>query len=127
MHQEEIARSLGIFQSAVSQRIEKIRQQTQDVTDAEKVFWTILLGAGAIYLLQNCLKRNKTRRKNSFKKPSQTEFIILLTLMMPFSDFETSMLSSPYSNWIIFLEASLTVWSYSTLRSCIEFASLLYK
>ncbi len=57
MHQEEIARSLGISQSAVSQRIEKIRQQTQGVTDAEKVFWTILLGAGAIYLLQNLLKK----------------------------------------------------------------------
>ena len=51
LHQEEIANQVGMSQSAVSQRIEKIRAQTEGVTDTEKLFWTLLIGGSALYLL----------------------------------------------------------------------------
>src|SRR3989344_7534255 len=56
-----------------------------------------------------------------------TSLIILLTLIIPPSVLLTSKPSSPYKNCIILLLASLTVQSYSTLKSCNAFASLLYK
>jgi hypothetical protein len=58
-HQNIIASQLGISQSAVSQRIEKIRQITEGTNkeDAEKLFWTLLLGAGAIYLIGKALEK----------------------------------------------------------------------
>lgn len=55
--QAEISRMLGISQPAVSQRIRKIRAQTNETDDVDKVFWTLLLGAGALYLLHELTKR----------------------------------------------------------------------
>jgi transcriptional regulator len=52
--QAEIANSLGISQSAVSQRIQKIRRQAES-QDVDKAFWELLLGLGAIYLISKLL------------------------------------------------------------------------
>ena len=51
LHQEEIAHQVGVSQSAISQRIEKIRAQTEGITDTEKLFWTLIIGGSALYLL----------------------------------------------------------------------------
>lgn len=58
-HQDEIARKLQMSQSAISQRIEKIRNQTQGISDTEKLFWTLLVGAGAIYLLSKIFNERR--------------------------------------------------------------------
>lgn len=49
--QAEIAQRLGVTQSAVSQRIQKIRRVADESDDAESAFWTLLIGLGALYLL----------------------------------------------------------------------------
>lgn len=54
--QEEIARQLGITQSAVSQRIQGIRKKAQEMGNDEKAFWGLLLGLGAAYLLSKLLE-----------------------------------------------------------------------
>ena len=58
-HQIVIASELGMSQSAVSQRIEKIRQITETTKkeDLDKLFWTLILGAGAIYLLGKAFEK----------------------------------------------------------------------
>lgn len=49
--QEEIANQLNLSQSAISQRLEVINQKAKCEGDPNKAFWTLLLGAGALYLL----------------------------------------------------------------------------
>jgi DNA-directed RNA polymerase specialized sigma24 family protein len=53
--QAEIAAKLGVTQSAVSQRIQKIRRTADQSQDAESAFWTLLVGLGALYLLSRVL------------------------------------------------------------------------
>lgn len=55
--QNYIASMLGLSQSAISQRLHKIRDVTEGAKDPEKLFWTLLLGAGAIYVLSRLLKK----------------------------------------------------------------------
>jgi predicted transcriptional regulator len=54
--QEEIAREMGITQSAVSQRIQGIRKKAQELGSDDKAFWGLLLGLGAAYLLSKVLE-----------------------------------------------------------------------
>jgi len=53
--QAEIAARLGISQSAVSQRLELIRARTRR-EDPDRLFWTLLLGAGAAWLFVKLLE-----------------------------------------------------------------------
>ena len=57
--QREIALQLGVSQSAISQRIQKIRRETNNIEsgDIEKAFWSILLGVGAAYLLNEIFNK----------------------------------------------------------------------
>ena len=49
--QQEIAKSLGTTQSAVSQRIGTIRKKAETGENYEDTFWKLLIAAGGIYLL----------------------------------------------------------------------------
>lgn len=53
--QAEIASRLGVSQPAVSQRLELIRRRAQN-EDMDKLFWSLLLGAGAAWLFVKLLK-----------------------------------------------------------------------
>ncbi|MBN1644657.1 AsnC family protein [Candidatus Woesearchaeota archaeon] len=55
--QDYIAKKLKISQSAVSQRINKIRLVTKDNKNPEKLFWNLMLGDGPMHLLKNALKK----------------------------------------------------------------------
>lgn len=55
-HQTDIASSMNISQSAVSQRIEKIRKQTIN-KDTDEIFWNLILGSGAYHLMKNLFKK----------------------------------------------------------------------
>lgn len=55
--QECIAKKLKISQSAVSQRIQKIRKQTKNVKNADSLFWNLVLGDGAMHLLKRALQK----------------------------------------------------------------------
>ncbi len=55
--QNSIAKRLKISQSAVSQRINKIRITTKGNKNPEKLFWELMLGDGTMYLLKNALKK----------------------------------------------------------------------
>ncbi len=57
--QTEIAQQLGVTQSAISQRIRKIRTESDQTNkgDFEKAFWGLLLGVGAAYLLKEIFKK----------------------------------------------------------------------
>lgn len=55
--QESIAEKLKMSQSAVSQRIHKIRSQTKNVKDIDGLFWRILLGDGTMHLLKRALQK----------------------------------------------------------------------
>jgi len=55
--QNSIAKKLKISQSAVSQRINKIRLTTNGNKNPEKLFWDIMLGDGPMHLLKNALKK----------------------------------------------------------------------
>ena len=48
--QEEIAERIGVTQSAVSQRMQKIRRQAES-KDVDKAFWDLVIGLGAAYLI----------------------------------------------------------------------------
>lgn len=52
-HQTAIANKLNMSQSTISQRVERIRNisENTDDKDREKLFWTLIIGAGALYLL----------------------------------------------------------------------------
>jgi len=53
--QADIASRLGMSQSAVSQRLELINRRAQK-EDVNKLFWSLLLGAGAAWLFVKLLK-----------------------------------------------------------------------
>jgi len=53
--QNEIASKIGMTQSAISQRLELIKRRAQH-EDADKLFWSLLLGAGAAWLFIKLLK-----------------------------------------------------------------------
>jgi DNA-directed RNA polymerase specialized sigma24 family protein len=54
--QVEIAGRLGVTQSAVSQRIRKIRRAADaSPEDADATFWKLLIGLGAVYLLSKLM------------------------------------------------------------------------
>lgn len=58
--QTEIAARMGVTQSAVSQRIQKIRRVAGESSDAEDAFWKLVIGLGALYVLGKLLdNRNK--------------------------------------------------------------------
>ncbi len=52
-HQTTISKMLDMSQSTVSQRVENIRETTNGIKEEnlDQLFWKILLGAGAVYLL----------------------------------------------------------------------------
>jgi predicted transcriptional regulator len=53
--QKEIANTLNITQSAVSQRISNIRRKAQSSGSDDDTFWKLLLGAGAALLFLKIL------------------------------------------------------------------------
>ena len=53
--QSEIASKLGITQSAVSQRLDLIRRRAKN-EDIDKLFWSLVLGAGSAWLFIKLLK-----------------------------------------------------------------------
>ena len=55
--QNSIAKKLKISQSAVSQRLNKIRLATNGNKNPEKLFWDIMLGDGPMHLLKNALRK----------------------------------------------------------------------
>jgi DNA-binding CsgD family transcriptional regulator len=55
--QNSIAKRLKISQSAVSQRINKIRDTTKSNKNPEKLFWDLMLGDGPMHLLKCALKK----------------------------------------------------------------------
>jgi DNA-binding CsgD family transcriptional regulator len=55
--QDSIAKRLKISQSAVSQRINKIRSITNSNKHPEKLFWDLMLGDGPMHLLKCALKK----------------------------------------------------------------------
>jgi predicted transcriptional regulator len=63
--QDDIAQRLGISQATVSQRLYNINQQVQN-QDPARVFWTIILGGTAIYLVAKIIEEltNENRRYN---------------------------------------------------------------
>lgn len=58
--QTEIAARIGVTQSAVSQRIQKIRRVAGESSDEEDTFWKLLIGLGALYLLAKALDNRNT-------------------------------------------------------------------
>jgi DNA-directed RNA polymerase specialized sigma24 family protein len=54
--QEEIADRLGVSQSAISQRIQKIRRRARETENDDQLFWELLIGLGAAYLLKKLLE-----------------------------------------------------------------------
>jgi transcriptional regulator len=54
--QDSIAKRLKISQSAISQRINKIRTLTNN-KNPEKLFWDLMLGDGPMHLLKCALKK----------------------------------------------------------------------
>ncbi|MBD3361705.1 hypothetical protein GF358_02855 [Candidatus Woesearchaeota archaeon] len=55
--QEQIAKQLRISQSAVSQRIHKIRTIACRNKHPENLFWDIMIGDGAMNLIKCALKK----------------------------------------------------------------------
>lgn len=53
--QNEIAARLGITQSAVSQRLGLMRRRAES-EDVDRLFWSLLLGAGAAWLFVKLLE-----------------------------------------------------------------------
>lgn len=53
--QNEIANRLGVSQSAVSQRLDIIRRRAKN-EDIDRLFWSLLLGAGAAWLFIKLLE-----------------------------------------------------------------------
>lgn len=53
--QNEISNRLGITQSAVSQRLGLIRRRAES-EDMDRLFWSLLLGAGAAWLFIKLLE-----------------------------------------------------------------------
>ena len=60
-HQEDIARILKKSQSAISQRIDHIREKTKGVKDIDKLFWRLILGDNTISLLRMILNEKQKR------------------------------------------------------------------
>jgi transcriptional regulator len=58
-NQMKIAETLNMSQSAISQRLERLKSLTEgkNPEEIEKLFWTIILGAGAIYILSKILEK----------------------------------------------------------------------
>jgi len=55
--QNSIAKKLRISQSAVSQRINKIRNLTKSNKNPENVFWNLMLGDGPMHLIKYALRK----------------------------------------------------------------------
>jgi len=57
--QSEIADRMDITQSAVSQRISKIRKRADRIGNDDNAFWELLLGLGALYVLKKLLEKDR--------------------------------------------------------------------